>query len=262
MKNLASAAALILGAIAATQSVQAQNTVAANDLYLGFENQAGGGSADYIINLGLASSLTGSSSVVDLSSSFSMGLFNSAALQGTNSASVTAGVIGGSNGNTPSDLFLTALRSGAGNPSVAGSSMPTGLTRSQDNLAYANFAQIMGPGAGTGSLDASKSWENFIEPTFTTGSFYGVTGDNPNSLVNQGGVLYEDLWGTSSSSFTGAQPFVYEGYFTLDLSGGTPDLTFTSALVPVPEPSTYVMSSLGGLLLLLLRGRRSGHRSV
>jgi PEP-CTERM motif len=260
MKNLASAAALILGAIVASQSAQAQ--VTPNDLYMGFQNQAGGGSADYIINLGLASSLTGSSSVVDLSSDFSLGDFTSAGLQGTNSTSIAGGVVGGSNGNTPSDIYLTELRSGgSGIPSAAGSSAPTGLTRAQDNSAYSVLAQITAPGAGTGLLDTSRSWESSIEPTLTTSSFYGVTGDNPDSQV--GTVLYEDLWGTSNSSgLGGPQSFVYEGYFTLDLTGSSPDLTFTSALVPVPEPSAYLMSGLGGFLLLLLRGRRSWRRSA
>ncbi len=253
MKNLASAAALILGAIVASQSAQAAATP--NDLYFGFQNQAGGGSADYIINLGLVYNLTGSSSVVDLSSDFSLSDFTSAGLQGTNSTSIVGGVVGGSNGNNPSDIFLTTLRSGAGDSSMAGSSAPTGLTRGQDNAAYADLAQIMSPVAGTGLLDSGKSWESSIEPTLSAGTFYGATGDNPDSQV--GTVLYEDLWGTSSSSFTGSQPFTYEGYFTLDLSGSSPDLTFTSALVPVPEPSAYLMSGLGGFLLLLLRGRRS-----
>jgi hypothetical protein len=239
MKHLAIASALILGAAAASQ---AQTTP--NDLYLGFENAAGGGTADYIINLGSASSLINSTSIVDLSSYFSLTDFNSAALQGNNSSMIMGGIVGGSMGNTPSDIFVTTLQ---------GASAPLSLTRSQDNSAYATISQIIGPAAGAGLLDSSKSWENDIEPAFSAGTFYGVTGDNPDSQV--GGVLYESLWGTSNSSLTGAQPFSYEGYFTLDLTGSSPELTFTSALVPVPEPSTYMISGAGAVLLLLLRSR-------
>lgn len=249
MKHLAIASALIAGAIMASQSVQAQNTVTANDLYMGFQNAAGGGSADYIINLGSAFSLIDSTSVIDLSSDFSLSDFDSTALQGNNSgATIMGGIVGGSNGNTPSDLFVTTL---------AGSAAPLSLTRSQDNSAFAAFSQVMGPGVGSGVLDSSKSWETSIEPAFSAGTFYGVTGDNPDSTVSTGTVLYEDLWGTSNSSgLGGAQPFTYEGYFTLDLTGdGSPELTFTSALVPVPEPSTYLVSSVGAVLFLLFRSR-------
>lgn len=245
MKHLAIASALILGALAASQSARAQAT--ANDLYLGFENSAGGGTADYIINLGSVSSLITSTSVVDLSSDFSLSDFNSAALQGNNSATIMGGVVGGSNGNTPSDLFVTTLY---------GSAAPTGLTRSQDNMAYSDITPIAAPAVGAGVLDATLSWQKDISPAFAAGTFYGDTGFNPDSSAGTGSVLYEALYGTSNSSgLGGAQPFSYEGYFTLDLTGSSPELTFTSALVPVPEPSTYLMSGAGALLLLVLRSR-------
>ncbi|HTQ50230.1 MAG TPA: hypothetical protein VMJ12_05925, partial [Candidatus Acidoferrales bacterium] len=73
MKKITTAAVLFCGAILISQSALGQ--FVANDLYMGFENQAGGGSSDYIINLGAASGIVGGSSVVDLSTSFSLSDF-------------------------------------------------------------------------------------------------------------------------------------------------------------------------------------------
>ena len=52
MKNLITAAIVIGGAIMASPSAFAQVSLISDDLYMGFENQAGGGTADYIINFG------------------------------------------------------------------------------------------------------------------------------------------------------------------------------------------------------------------
>jgi hypothetical protein len=244
MKLLTRTAALFVGALMASQAAHAQSTVVANDLYLGFENTAGNGStADYIINLGSGNALVGSSTVVNLSSDFSLVSFDSTALQGTNSSGVIlGGVVGGSNAGNPSDLFLTdAVQPGA-------------LTRSQDNGAYSAFTQVNGPAAGAGVLDSGKTWEAYVAPTLSTGSVYGETGINPDAMVGTSTVF--DLWETSSSTLSGAESFQYEGYFTLNLGGVSPDLTFT----PVPEPSSYLICGLGGILMLALRfrpGRRN-----
>ncbi len=225
------------------QSAFAQVSFVPNDLYLGFQNQAGNGSADYIINLGPASGIVGGSSVVNLSSFFSKNNFNSSALVGTNSSSIMGGVIGGSNGNTPSDIYVTVLRSGGpGAPSVPGSTTPTGLTRGQDNQAYANLAQISGPGAGAGSLDASKSWENFVEPTLAISSFYGVTGDNPDSSISTNGTVYEDLYYTTNGAITGVKPFIYEGYFTFNFTGNNASVTFTPQAAPAQLTAPNIIS--------------------
>ncbi|HEV2330499.1 MAG TPA: hypothetical protein VGY56_17080 [Verrucomicrobiae bacterium] len=260
MKLLTSTAALFVGAILASPSAFGQTySSTPNDLLFGFQNQAGGGSEDYIINLGSAASLIDSGTVVNLSGDFSMSDFN--AVLGS-SSSMYGGVIGAANtssSGTPNtaDVFLTELRiGGAGVSTVAGSGQPSGLTRNADNTAYSQLGTLYSPAAGTGGLDTGKTWESLVDPANNTGSFYSNTGVNPDTSVSTSSVLYEDLWGTSSSSFTGAQPFVYEGYFTLDLTGASPDLTFT----PVPEPSGYLISSLGGILMLMLRfrpGRRN-----
>ena len=258
MKKLTTASFLVGGAIIASQSAFAG--FANNDLYLGFQNSAGGGTEDYIINLGAASGIVGQSSVVDLSSDFSLSDFD--AVLGS-STSMAGGVVGASNAQNPSDVFGTQLRtSNIGNWSIAGSSNPNtlGLTTAQDTTVAQNLSLLNAPAAGTGILDVSKSWESTVEPTLTAGSYYGSAGFNPDSAVGTSSVLYEDLWETSNSSSRGAQPFNYLGYFTLDLTGSNPSLTFTGVNA-VPEPT--VLGLLGGssLLLLSFRGRFNGRNA-
>lgn len=253
MKKLTTAALLFGGAILASQTAIGQYVN--NDLYMGFENQAGHGSEDYMINLGAASGIVGGSSVVDLSGYFSLSDFD--AVLGT-STGLMGGVVGGSNGNPP-DLYVTQLRSGgAGTPSVPGSSSPASFYKGDLLTGYNDLAQLaaVAPAAGNGVLDSSKSWENYVEPTFATSTFYGDTGINPDSSVGPSTVLYEDLWYDSNGSSSVKEPFTYEGYFTLDLTGANPSLTFTPSAVP--EPST--LGFLGGMALLLfsLRSRLGG----
>jgi len=256
MKKLTTAALLVGGAILASQSAFA--TFVQNDLYLGFQNSGGGGSADYIINLGAASSIVGHS--IDLSGDFSLSLFNDSSLQGT-SSQIFGGVVGGGNsamGGGTANIYLTQLRtSNIGNPAVAGSSLTQLAKQSQDNSAESTLSQLNAPAAGTGSLDGGKSWEAYVEPTLSTGSFYGNTGINPDSMVSTSSVLYEDLWETSDSGDPRGgqgQPYAYLGYFTLDLTGNSPSLTFTS----VPEPTVLALLGGAGLLLLSFRRRFNG----
>ena len=249
MKKLTTAVFLFCGAVLGSQSAFGQ--FIGNDLYMGFQNQAGGGSEDYLINLGAASGIVGSSSVVNLSSDFSLSSFN--AVLGT-SPSLLGGVVAGSNGNPP-DLYVTQLRSGgAGTPSAPGSSSPATFYKGDLLLGYSDLSQLalVAPAAGTGVLDTTKSWENYVEPNYGPGTFYGDTAINPDSSISSTGVLYEDLWFNNNGSSTVKQPFTYEGFFTLDLSGSSPSLTFTPAAVP--EPS--VLGLLGGTGLLLLTFRR------
>ena len=256
MKNSTIVACLFCGAVLASRSAFGQYT--ANDLYLGFQNQAGSGTADYIVNLGGASGIVGSSSVVDLSSSFSLANFN--AVLGA-SSSMFGGVVGGSNGNPP-DLYVTQLRSGgAGTPSVPGSSSPATFYKGDLLGGYNDLAQLttVAPAPGTGVLDASKSWENYVEPKFSVGTFLGDTGINPDSSVGPSSVLYEDLWFDSNNSNSTKTPFTYLGYFTLNLVGNGGSLTFTPAAVP--EPSTLGLLGGAGLLLLAL-GRRSAGKNA
>ena len=198
MKNLITATILVGGALMASQPALAQVSLISDDLYMGFENQVGGGTADYIINLGPASGIVGSSSVVNLSSDFSLSSFNS--VLGA-SSSMFGGVVAASNGNPP-NLYATQLRSGgAGIPSVPGSTSPGTFYKGDILLGYSDLGQLYHlPAAGTGVLDTSKSWENYVEPANANGTFYGDMGFSPDSPVGPTTVLYEDLWYVSNNS--------------------------------------------------------------
>ena len=180
--------------------------------------------------------------MVDLSSDFSSSLFNNSSLQGT-SHQILGGVIGANNSGNPSDVWGTQLRtSNIGNPALAGSTAPGGLTTAEDTTAAQQLSTLNAPAAGTGVLDSSKTWEAYVEPTFSIHSFWGNAGFNPDSAVSTSTVLYEDLWMTSDSSSRGTAPFTYVGYFTLDLTGGSPNLTFTSTNVPASLTKPIIIS--------------------
>lgn len=254
MKKLSSAVLLIAGAIFASQSARAQFT--ADDLYMGFENAAGGGTSDYIFNLGGASSIIGGSSVVSITG-FNLSDFDSVL---GSSSSVMAGVVGGNGAGSPtSDLYVTQLRTGeVGMPSLAGSSLTTTLSRAQDSEAADALSNLGGPpetlpGVGGSLLDTNKTWETYVEPSASGSpqSELSISGINPDSSVSSSGTLYEDLWSTTSSTLTGQQPFTYLGYFTVNPSDST--VTFTPEAVP--EPGTAVIAGVAGLSLLILRRR-------
>jgi hypothetical protein len=250
MKKSTIAVILVGGAILAAQSAFAQFSFVPDDLYMGFQNQAGSATTDYIINLGAASGIVGSNSVVDLSADFSLTDFD--AVLGA-SPSMFGGVVSG-NQNTP-DIYATQLRSGGpGNPAVPGSTMSSTPTRTTDANAASALSQLNGPAAGTtGLLDTTKTWEAYVEPTLSASSFYGNTGVNPDSAIGSGGILYEDLWYNKNTKLTGGTPWNYEGYFTLNLSGGGPSLTFTPVNAPpalVPPVFTSVKKSGGTVTLI------------
>jgi hypothetical protein len=255
MKKMTTTAILVGGAILAAQSAWAQSVVP-NNLYMGFQNNAGGASADYIINLGAASGIIGGTSVVDLSGDFSQSDFDSVL---NASANLMGGVVGGNqNGSSsdPYDNFVTQLRvGGAGNAATPGSDL-SGFTLSSanDSTAFSDLGSLDAPAAGTGVLDTGKSWQNAVENgTEVSGTFWSATGVNPDSAVGDSDVLYEDLWQSSSPGGFSSYPYQYLGYFTLNTGGGSPSLTFTPQAVP--EPSVLGLLSGAGLLLLAFRRR-------
>lgn len=266
MRNLTAAALLTGGAILASQSMfGATYDTTPNNLLFGFQNAAGSGTEDYIINLGPASSIVGQTTVVTLSSDFSMTDFNDV-LNG--SSSMPGGVIGGAgistggNNSSTADLYVTQLRSGgAGNPKVAGSSAPAALSRGQDNSAYSAISGTLATAsAGSGTLDTSKSWEAQIDPGGTGTTFQSVTGIDPDSPVSTSTVLYEDLWSTTSSSLTGTKAFIYQGYFTLDLTGASPKLTFTSTnIVGSLSSPTIAVSKAGSTVTVISKNALASH---
>lgn len=256
MKRFTSTGILVVGAALVSQLAQAQFT--ANDLYVGFTSPTT--TSDYYINLGPASALTGSFSVVDLSSDFNVGTFVStfSLLSGGSITNVSMGVIGGEATFPASyDLFATALRSGGpGNPAVAGSDLSgVSVNSSTISTAVGTMTRLTDvfPAANGGAVDTNNLWTANIAPLVPTAeTFSGQTGINPDSTFDSSGILYEDLW----QAPTGDGPYDYLGYFTMN--PGDSSLTFTPAAVP--EPTTTSIFTGCAFLLWCLRWRLAGKR--
>ena len=237
----------------ASQSVFAQ-TFKANQLYLGFQNQAGAGQSDYIIDLGDSTNIVGGTSVVTLSTYFSLSAFNSVL---GSSTSMFGGVVGGlQTGSGTADLYLTQSRSGgAGTPSVPGSDISANMmNRSAINgAASALFAVNMPTPTGAGTNDTFKTWENNVEPANGGSTFLGNTGLNPDQTVSTNAVLYEDLYTVSSPNNGTYNSYSYLGYFTLDLTGSSPILTFTPKNTPgsLTAPVIVSVSKSGGTVTVV-----------
>ncbi len=238
--------AAIAVAVATLVSPRAQAAFAVDDLYLGFNS--GSAASDYIIDLGNANTAVGVGGTAskDLSSLISMPTFNSVFTSGANG--VDMAVVGGNNTFNQYNVYVTQLRAGgAGNAPSAGSDL-TGANHSSGTLAAA-AGTLTGnpwPTAGNFVVDSTKSFTSKVGPALTGTDFYGKSGVNPFGTIGSSSVIYEDLWyGTVANGYQ------YEGFFTLDLSGASPSLTFTPALVP--EPSTYGLIGIAGLLLVSFR---------
>jgi hypothetical protein len=229
MNKLIKFATVALISVSFSQLARAAFTI--NDLYLGFNESSA--ESDYIINLGLATTAVGvgGATVVDLSSQFSLSEFNSIFAGGANGVNVA--VVGGDNAFGSYDVYATQIRTnGAGNPAVPGSSL-SGQTHSQTEISGA-AAALSGspwPVAGGSTNDTTKSFTSAVGPTVTAGDFIGKSGVNPFDTFGSPAIVYLDLWyATPTVAYT------YKGYFKIDISTGTPHLTFTPSGAPYSEP--------------------------
>jgi len=256
----------MIGAISACQSAFGQYGPVypsyPNDLVMGFQNAGGGAPDCYEINLGSPANILGQSMVLVLSSDFSLSDFDTV-LNG--SSSVYAGVIGADNGSgayiTP-DIFVTQLRSGGpGNPAVAGSTVTQQDGQTAENTTYSDLGTLYTPAVGTGGLDPNNTWESLVDPDNGSGTFQSNTGLNPDSSVSPSTVLYEDLWENSDPSSRGTTGFTYLGYFTLDLTGSSPKLTFTSTNVPasLTQPKIASVKKVGSTVTVISSNAVSSH---
>ncbi len=172
------------------------------------------------------------------------------------------GVVGGTLSSITADIYLTQLRSGgAGIPSVPGSSISSTISRGTINSAISDLLQVNMPAAGLGILDTTKSWEAYVEPSLANTAFYGASGFNPDSPAGLSPVLYEDLWYSVNGSLAGHSPFVYQGYFTLDLTGSNPVLTFTPANAPaqLSAPVIASVSKTGSTITVVTKNASPTH---
>jgi PKD repeat protein len=217
---------VLLAASATLQCHAFSNNFTTNDLYLGFTES--GAPDDYILDLGQPSAVgAGGTQVKDLSSQFSLSTFNSVFSGGPDG--VVMAVIGANNTFNHGDVYGTQLRTANfGIPSLPGSSINESNLPSADLTAAAGtLGTIMVntgklPSAGGSKLDASLSYTAVVESS-SPSQFYAKSGVMAWSTIGASSNIVMDLWLVPASSPTN----VYLGYFTFDLSTGTPKFTFT-----------------------------------
>lgn len=245
--------------LAASLTQVAQAGFNTNDLYLGFTQDSA--QSDYDIDLGQPSVVgIGGSSVVDLSANFSQATFNSVFTGGA--VGVTAAVVAGNNNPGVFDVYATQVRvGGAGTPSVAGSSITATHSSSQISGGAGQVAAILSgtinglPTAGNSVVDSTKSYTAVVDTTGMQNNFIGKTGVIPFGTFDSSKILYLDLYkATVSVAYT------YLGYFTFDLSTGTPHLTFTpsGAAGTLPPPPTTLSITRSGTTNTISFGTTNG----
>lgn len=228
----------LVAVMAASISQTAQAFFTTNNLYLGFNQTSAQG--DYIIDLGDAVSVVGvgGTNVVDLSGDFSLATFNSIFTSGA--SGVNVGVVGSCNFSTSLDIYATQIRAGgAGNPAVPGSAVTTGHSSTIIATSAALLTGNPWPTAGNGTNDTTKSFTTKVGPVATSANFYGKSGLDVFGQFGSPAIVYLDLWYA-----TPAAGYSYKGYLKLDISTGTPHITFTPSGAPYsaapPAPSLTV----------------------
>jgi hypothetical protein len=217
--------AVVTAALAAAASAQAQPYVS-GDLLIGFV----GASSDLTIDLGSASALAGSSSIVNLNSVISA----STLVSDLNSI----GGLSSSSWGAVAFLKNNFMDSTAGSLSLAGQySSPAKSDVDTAGLAIVSGASaIVAHGANPGN-----SWSYQISTgtaAGNTGFFVSDAGVNPNVITGAGS---EVLYGSDTAGDITAL-----GTLTVTSDGG---LTFT----PVPEPASFGLLAGLGVLALSIR---------
>jgi len=255
MHHITKKALLALAGMALVSSAKAQYTINNNDLLLGFTASTGG--SDLVIDLGTPLNIgVGGSAPVDLSANVSLsqlnGLFGSL-------NNLETGVAGASLGK----VYSTVFRNGAGVASDANTSTPAPLlgNSSIGNQARLNINSVGGDitSGNQAIVPKGDGTEWSAQISATSGNSLTVNFNNPDSItpanfVSSGGLLYEDLYLSTTASST------YLGYFTLNSSAG---LSFTPSATVAPEPSSYALfGAAAGLSLLSLRRKFSLKQSA
>jgi hypothetical protein len=245
--NLYKAALLAALGLAGISTAQASS-----DFLLGFNDAAGPTAAqnDYVIDLGSATSLYNAAAsnggTVNVWTS-SIGTLFSSTFTADSSAlnDVTAGIVEGFTSGYPKTLYVTAPTS------VLSISTPSGgqfnnASSAAAGVTIGEYASSSDASAWTGAVAASA-----IAPgTEVSGdSVAGNAKVNPMGQLSSG-VLDLNLWETTRPSSLGAVAAYQEvGSVHIDMSSDIIDVTI------VPEPSTYGLLALGGLLILSFRHR-------
>jgi len=248
--NLYKAALLASLGLAGISTAQASNS----DFLLGFNDAAGPNSAqnDYVIDLGSVSDVYNAAAsnggTVNLWTGSIGALFTTAfSADGNYDNNVAVGLV---EGNTPASGTQFLYQTINGNPST-----PATISASEllNSAAYAQGISV-----GESASGAVGTWSYQVAPSPISLGLVAANGDTvaastaqPLSYLSSGSVtetLYEN---TLSGSGRGA---TIGGWTEVGSITVNPDADIIDVTI-VPEPSTYAILSLGGLLVLSFRHR-------
>jgi len=260
-KNMFKRSFLALAGVAGmaflAQSGQASTlTYTSGDLLVGFTDSSD--SNDYVIDLGSASTFinaTGTLSLGNIGADLTAVFGSGWATDGSVNWSLAGTTY--NTGGAGLGTYVNFLSQAESTPGTAKTPWAGLATGGRNNLA-SKIAAASGVSAGSGyggqignatnpagliqSATALNSWTTDMANGFTSG--HTITGNFANGAA--GTVLDVDQMSTSTNG-TGTDL----GTLTIDSSG---NLTFTSANA-APEPSTYALLGLSGLLVLAFRSR-------
>jgi hypothetical protein len=248
--NLYKAALLAALGLAAITTAQASNS----DFLIGFNDAAGPTAAqnDFVIDLGSVTSVYNAAEAnggsVNLWTGSIGALFTTAfSADGNYDNNVAVGLV---EGNTPASGIQLLQQTINGNPST-----PPTISASE-LLAGASYAQ--GVSVGESASGAAGTWSYQVAPSPISLGLIAANGDTvasataqPLSYLSSGTVTETIYANTLSSSGRGATigGWTEVGTLTVNPDGSQIEITVT------PEPSTYALLALGGLLVLSFRHR-------
>jgi hypothetical protein len=228
----------------------AQAGITPNDLYLGFVDSSS--SSDYLINLGLNSSLIGGTSQINLSGDFSSSTYNSIFTSGT----VEAGVVGFASGFPTVTTYVTQPRVGTDGPATADSTL-NGTAVTKGTISTANgwiSGNTTWPTADTSFVDGSKTFTSSVGLSSGTPNTYSSqSGTVPFTTADGNGNFTLDLYTASAGNSAGS--YVYEGFLTINQAADT--MTFDPATEATPEPTTFALLGCAGVLVVVMRNKLS-----
>jgi len=265
--------------LAAGSQAQAQITYNNEDLLLDFRNATVTTDPNVTVDLGNVNSfvstvaaLPGGTAVLDTGSGYTATLSSGFSYSGLTSvlgAPASGNVIGFSAAaadSASSTLWLTRTQSGLTPPAHV-SQRQSATFQGETATAIGNIG-AEAAGAVSDTLQLSGSGANAVSYPSGDSYSYQTQGQGPgtpgvinyggsqNTGANFGGVLesavdgsanvYEALWEVPVSGTGGSD--TYEGYFTFQPDG---EVDFTTTAVP--EPSTYVLLGVTGVLALAFR---------
>jgi hypothetical protein len=256
-KILTTALVALAGLTLLSQSVQAQLTYSADDLFIGF--QKAGSLNSYVINIGQASlynlpgasfTLSSGSIGADLTAVFGSGWATDASLYWGVAGTPGSSIAGGDQANT---LYASKAESLYGTQETPyNRAINQNIPRAEIvnfTSSYAGAANATNPKGMIQSTSIANDWQEFNNSSGTSfGYFDGLEG---NFAAGVGGTALDLFRMQSGSTALGT----YRGTFTINGSG----LISFSGAPPsaVPEPSTYAMLALGALLMTVVIRRKA-----